>query len=502
MSASSKPHARYWPLPLALALAITACAGEDATRGDTKPQGEQWGALDFTPCALANPAGRSSIDARCTTLEVPENPAEPEGRKISLNIAWVPASNEANASTDPVFFLAGGPGQASVATYPAVAAAFSELLKTRHVMLVDQRGTGESNPLTCASEPEQDFDDASQMAAAARCRTALETRADLRFYTTGNAIADLDAVRQALGVQKINLMGVSYGTRVAQQYALNYPTHTRTVLLDSVVPNTLPLGNLWARNLEDALALQFSQCQQQPTCLEKLGNPREQLDSLLTRLRSDAPLVRYRDANTNEEKQARLTYGHVAGLTRMFAYAPQSAALLPNVIHEANQGRYDGLMALSQMLFSEMSDSMAMGMQYSVVCAEDGDSMIAREEDADTVLGNAITESLAAVCTHWPKGAVAQNFRQPLTGDIPVLAISGEYDPVTPPRYGDEAIERLGNARHLTLTGQGHNVIGAGCMPKLFAQFVQTADAKSLDASCLDTLHYTPPFTSFTGWEP
>ncbi len=499
------PRPGRFPLPrlavLAMAAALAACAADDG--GDARPAGNDWGALSFKPCALAGAASRSGVEARCTTLEVPEDPARPDGRKIALNIAWVPASNEADATTDPVFFLAGGPGQSAARTYPDLAAAFKEVRKTRHVILVDQRGTGESNPLACPMGEGEDLLASDDMGAAAlRCRDRLQERADLRFYTTGDAIRDLDSVRQALGVGKINLMGVSYGTRVAQQYALQHPQHTRTVLLDSVVPNTLPLGNLWARNLEDALALQFGRCEQQAGCREKLGVPREQLDQLLARLRSDPPLVRYRDASTNEQRETRLTPEMVAGLVRMFAYAPQAAALLPNLIHEANQGRLDALTALARMLLESMGDSMAMGMQFSVVCAEDADSMVAREEDRDTLLGNSITEGIAAACKVWPRGEMASNFRTPLGGDTPVLAISGEFDPVTPPRYGDEAIAQLANGRHLVLKGQGHNVIAAGCMPKLFAQFVERADAMGLDAACLDNLSYTPPFTSFNGWEP
>ncbi|MDO5504943.1 MAG: alpha/beta fold hydrolase [Pseudoxanthomonas suwonensis] len=492
-------------LPAALVLALAACGrGDDGGAGaEARPQGNRWGTLEFVPCALSNPAGGKGIDARCTTLEVPEDPASPDGRRIGLNIAWVPASNETDATADPLFMLAGGPGQAAVATYPQLDAAFKEVRKTRHVILVDQRGTGKSNLLDCPmDDPEQLADAANMGAMASRCRHTLQQRADLRFYTTGDAIRDLDTVRQALGVPRINLMGVSYGTRVAQQYALQHPQHTRTVLLDSVVPNTLPLGNLWARNLEDALALQFARCEGQPTCKDKLGAPREQLDALMTRLRSDPPLVRYRDAATNQQREERLTPEMVTGLVRMFAYAPHAAALLPNLIHEANRGRYDGLMALTRMLSDTISDSMAMGMQFSVICAEDGDSLVAREEDAGTLLGNSITEGIAAACRDWPRGTVAGNFRTPLSGELPVLAISGEHDPVTPPRYGDEAVAGLPNGRHLTLRGQGHNVIGAGCMPKLFAQFVERADATGLDATCLDNLTYVPPFTSFNGWEP
>ena len=498
----------FRPRPLAAAL-VLACAalagcGPSPAPASATPQGQRFGSIAFEPCSLAAPMSRTSLQAQCGWLEVAEDPARPQGRKIKLKLAWLAPDNAADATPDPVFMLAGGPGQSAVQSYPLMDPAFAEVRKRRHVILVDQRGTGGSNLLTCefADEATEDMSTDAARSAATACVAGLSKKADLRFYTTTDAVRDLDAVRQALGVDQINLMGVSYGTRVVQQYALHHPQHTRTVLLDSVVPNTLPLGNIFARNLDDALALQFGQCAKDPACRDKLGDPRQQLDALLAKLRTDPPLVRYRDASTNEQKEARLGADMVAGLVRMYAYMPAAASLLPNLIHEANQGRYEDLMALAQMLAGEMQDSMATGMQFSVICSEDAGSFTRRVGDEKTVLGQNMVDSMAAMCAAWPIGKVPADFRTPLSGDTPVLAISGEYDPVTPPRYGDEAIAKLSNARHLVLKGQGHSVIGTGCMPKLFAQFVDTADPKALDSKCLDTLGPVPPFTSFNGWNP
>ena len=489
-------------LPLAAALALAGC-GQSSAPAEA-PQGRSFGKLMFEPCSLAASDSRASLEAQCATLRVAENPARPQGRKIALKIAWLPPENEASAEPDPVFMLAGGPGQSALQSYPLADPAFAEVRKRRHVILVDQRGTGDSNLLACGSDDGQGQDASPETARAEAeaCAAELSKKADLRYYTTTDAVRDLDAVRQALGVDRINLMGVSYGTRVAQQYALRHPRHTRTVLLDSVVPNTLSLGNIFARNLDDALALQFGHCTQEPACRDRIGDPRLQLDALLAKLRSDPPLVDYRDASTNEPKQARLTADMVAGLVRMYAYMPAAAALLPNLIHEANQGRYADLMALVQWTSTQMQDMMAMGMQFSVICSEDAGSFVRREGDEDTVLGQKMVDSMAAICQVWPAGQVPADFHAPLSGDTPVLAISGEYDPVTPPRYAREAIAKAGNARQLVLKGQGHGVIGVGCMPKLFAQFVDKADPKALDAKCLDTLGHVPPFTSYNGWNP
>lgn len=465
------------------------------------------GSLQFKPCTLAAELGAQSVEAQCTTLQVPEDHAKPNGRKITLAIAWVPARGE--AEPDPMFMLAGGPGQSALESYPGIAPAFAEVRRKRHLILVDQRGTGGSHRLVCkdasgrsAVMDEEAQDLASARTFAARCALDLGKTSDLARYTTTDAIQDLDAVRAAIGAGQINLMGISYGTRVAQQYAMRYPQHARTVTIDGIVPNTLVLGNEHARNLEASLDAQFARCQKDAACVRRLGNPRARLDALMARLATDPPLVRYRDAVTGESREERLTSGHVALLARLFAYAPAAAGLLPLQLSEAAQGRHESLMSLSTLLASTLGDSIMHGMQLSVICSEDAAELKADPADAGSLLGTAMIELLQAQCSVWPQSPRPADFRKPLSGNLPVLILSGEFDPVTPPRYGEAVLKPLSNARHLVLRGQGHNVLPVGCMPKLFAQFVDGKDAKALDARCLDKLPYTPPFTGFHGWEP
>lgn len=465
------------------------------------------GSLAFTPCTLAPDFGVQTVEAQCTTLKVPENRADPKGRQVSLAIAWLPARND--GEPDPVVFIAGGPGQSALESFPGIAPAFAELRKKRSIILVDQRGTGGSNKLICkdsqgksAVVDDENYALSASKAFAARCAVTLSKSADLRFYGTGDAIQDLEAVRTAIGAPSLNLMGVSYGSRVAQQYAKRYPQHTRTITIDGIVPNTLVLGNEHARNLERSLDSQFKRCAAAPGCTEKLGDPRANLNAVMARLKASPPLVTYRDAITGESKQERLTPGHLATLARMFAYAPQAAGLLPLELNEAAQGRYEPLMALSKLLASTIGDQIMHGMQLSVICAEDAAELKADPADAGSLLGVDMITHLQAQCEAWPQGKRAGDFRAPLTGKVPALILSGEFDPVTPPRYGDDVVKGLPNGRHLVVRGQGHNVLPVGCLPKLFATFVETADARALDAKCLDTVPYAVPFTGFYGWEP
>jgi pimeloyl-ACP methyl ester carboxylesterase len=464
------------------------------------------GSLTFAPCTLTNDGSAQTVEAQCTTLRVPENRAEPDGRAIELAIAWVP-STTAQAQPDPVFMLAGGPGQGARDGYVGVASAFAQLRRNRHIILVDQRGTGGSNPLACrGADGENAFtegDETDPVAAAAFARRCLESLdADPRFYSTGEAIDDLDAVRAAIGAEQINLVGISYGTRVAQQYARRYAARTRSLVLDGLVPNSLVLGTEHAKNLEAALDAQFARCAADPVCKERFGDTRADLDALLATLRTEPPLVRHRDPVTFERREERLSAESVATVVRLFSYSPVVAAMLPMALHEAAGGDYETLAAQAAMIPMLLGGSITHGMQLSVICTEDASEFVVDPADTDSVLGTLLLDLTRAQCAVWPKGTRDPDFRKPLDTPVPTLLLSGEFDPVTPPRYGDEVARHLPNSRHLVARGIGHNVVVIGCMPRVLGEFIDDIDPKGLDAECLDELTYTAPFTGHHGWEP
>lgn len=499
-------------LAAASLLALTACQPDAGS--STAEEGKairHLGQLAFQPCTLDASFTGGNLEGQCTTFEVPENPQAPQGRKIALNIAWLPATDEGSATEDPVFFLAGGPGQAASEHAVLIDAALRDVRKQRNVVLIDQRGTGKSNPLTCESAEGQassatdieSMTDEAIRVETQRCVDELSKRADLRFYTTTNAIGDLDAVRKAIGAEKINLIGVSYGTRVAQQYAATYPQHTRTIVLDGVAPNTLVVGGEFARRFDEALERQSKACAADAACAKRYPTDlRSRLLALKQRL-AQAPMeVDYRDPATGEQKRDALTASTVTGLTHAFSYMPATMSLLPLVIDEADQGRYGPLMSLAKFMEAQVSGQMARGMQLSVICAEDADRYQPDGNDASTVMGTDLARLFFSPCAAWPKGARPATFNAPLKSDVPALLMSGELDPVTPPSYGDDVLKGLSKGRHFVLRGQGHNVIAQGCMPKLVGQFIESADAKALDGKCLESIKGTPAFTSFNGWEP
>ena len=461
------------------------------------------GSLEFTDCELAQPGTGATTRAQCATLEVPEDPAKPEGRKISLKVALA-ASRAAEPAPDPVIFFAGGPGQSATESFASIAGGFSRLRDKRHVVFMDQRGTGGSHRLACPFPDSFDAGEAPsdtvQVQMARDCLAGLD--ADASQYTTTVAAGDVEALRQALGAPQLNLYGGSYGTRMAQEYARQHPDAVRSIILDGVVPPGLVLGSEHAINLEAALKQILGQCARQTACAKAFGDPFRTLHALLDQAR-DAPMaVAMRHPVSHDARDVRLDEASVALIARLFAYAPETAALLPLLMNEASQGRPQSLLAQAALVFDSLTGQINHGMQLSVICAEDAPRMQARPEDGDLVLGDSLVSVTLNQCGAWPKGPVSKDFHQPLTTNIPTLLLSGEFDPVTPPRYGEQVLASLGKARHLVGKGQGHILLPRGCTPRLAADFVDKLDPKGLDAKCLEPLGSLPFFIDYNGAEP
>jgi pimeloyl-ACP methyl ester carboxylesterase len=335
------------------------------------------------------------------------------------------------------------------------------------------------------------------------CLIALQKRGlNPADFTTTMAVQDLDALRHALGKPKFDLVGVSYGTRVAQQFAMRHPDGVRSMVLDSIVPNQLILGQDFGRNLDAALRDDFALCTNAPACRKAFGDPWTTLLQLKKNLAKNTPEVNFRTPGDFKPKQEAMTADAMVGLVRLYAYSPLTAALLPLTLHAASAGHYGPLLAQSHFISSSLQHSLNDGMQLSVVCSEDVPWLKATPREADTLLGDTYIKQLQAQCAIWPHGAVPANFHAPLRSSVPILILEGQFDPVTPPRYGMEVLKDLGDARMLIAPGQGHNVIGAGCMPRLVKRFIEKPEPQKLDAQCLAQLKPTQPFLDYNGAAP
>jgi len=463
----------------------------------------------FQPCRLELYNRLAAYPAECATLRVPEDPARPAGRSIELAVARVAAiSRRKNA--DPLFLIAGGPGGGTQAMYPMVAAAFARIGRDRDIVLVDQRGTGRSAPLACElDEDDLTNGDPSQVPALARrCLDSLQAAGrDVRPYTTSVAVQDLERVRAALGYERINLYGVSYGTRVAQHYLRRFPQRTRSVILDGVVPPGLALGPAMALDAEAALARILARCAADDACRAAYGDPAARYRSLRARLERAPVELRVADPATGTPRTLQFGARHLGAVLRLASYADAQASLLPMALHEADaNGNYTPLAGLFLMSSEGVRDQIAFGMHNSVICSEDIPFVEERSVDrarlASTYLGTEMLEGLRAICTVWPRGPVDADLRAPLASDVPVLLLSGADDPVTPPAGAVAAMQGLARSRHLVVPGEGHGQVGVTCMDRVMAAFVRDADPKALDASCLERSRPAPFFTSPAGPPP
>jgi pimeloyl-ACP methyl ester carboxylesterase len=466
------------------------------------------GALAFSPCELTEHAAATTTAAFCAPFQAPENWDRPDGRRIDLKLALI-RSGAAAPEPDPVVLLAGGPGQAATQVWPQVAGAFAPLLGHRNVLLLDQRGTGGSHPLQCKQAPDEDDDapnaaiDFDKLRAQTRaCLDEVARDADPAQYTTSVALRDLEAVRQALGAPRLNLVGISYGTRVAQQYLRRYPDGVRSVVLDSAAPNELVLGEEFTINLDDALKARFALCTQTPSCASAFGDPYASLYRLRDALAANPPMVEFRAPRDALPQKKTFDTQMLATVVRLFAYSPDTAALLPLAIQRGLERDYAPLLGQAGLITDELSDISGSGMQLSVICAEDADLLTERPQETSLLLGGQAAKIWQTKCAVWPRGSRPADFHTPLQSDKPVLILGGEFDPVTPPRYAQAIAKGLPNSRVLIAKGQAHNVIGSGCLPRLVGRFVDKLDAQQLDAGCIADFAPAPAFTTFNGAAP
>ncbi|MDE0421032.1 MAG: alpha/beta hydrolase [Gammaproteobacteria bacterium] len=460
--------------------------------------------VELSPCDLSAKDGREEVDAECGTLAVPLDPSDPDGETIELFIALVPALAE-QPSPDPLVVIAGGPGEAATRFYVTAEAAFSRIVRQRDILLVDQRGTGRSAPLQCDSSQDDPFLTAAGVGdvidASVRCLEALEN--DPRFFTTSVAVRDLDAVREALGYEQLNLYGVSYGTRVAQHYVRRFPNRVRRVVLDSVVPPDVALGPDVALASQAALDALFERCQADDGCRRAFPGLRQRFEALLARLRAEPVEVVVDHPRTGETVDIVVDHWMLIGVVRLLVYHPQTASLLPVLIDAVEGGDYRSL-ATQSFLIAEGIEDLSMGLNNAVVCTEDVpfQGQVDLDAQAATYMGTAFIEIMTGICGHWPRGVLDDDLHKPLVSDKPVLLLSGEFDPITPPRYARQAAARLSNAVQVVGRGQGHGMLVVDCVQRLMAEFLDVDEASALDLGCVDRIRPFPIFTSRMGPGP
>ncbi len=471
-------------------------------------------------CLAGTAAGAASHDAqpvpcrvdglphevRCGRLQRPLDPSAPQGRRIELHYVVVPALAR-QARPDPVFFIAGGPGQSAIALAPHVMPLFARLNNRRDIVFVDQRGTGRSTALRCEGDDAavrplaEQADVSRQLAELRACREALAARPDLggsdalRFFTTSIAMQDLDAVRRRLGAPQINLVGVSYGTRAALDYQRQFAAHVRRSVLDGVAPPGLSLAHSLAADSMAAFDALLDACAAEAECAQRHPRLREDWASLLAGLPREVTLPHPLDGRP---ERITLTRTLLWSAVRAALYSPTVAAALPAAISQAAEGRVGGLLALGSVLSARAPGGLATGMHFSVMCTEDMAGAALANEAAAPGIEAGFARVYEEACADWPRGPLSEGFRRIAESAVPVLLLSGGLDPVTPPRHAEAAATALGLlARHVVVPQAGHGVLALPCLHEVVWRFIDAdaaTQALAVDAGCAADVPRPPAF--------
>lgn len=463
--------------PLLLLLSITAAAARTpAPAVESKPH----------PCHVPLIAE----EVQCATYPVWENRETKSGRKIGLNIVIVPAlATGAARASDPLFILAGGPGQASTETAPGYAR--NNLLRTRQdIVFIDQRGTGGSNALDC--DLYGDPPDLQKMASEQfpldsieACRTRLSKIADLGLYTTAPAMDDVDEVRQWLGYGKINIWGGSYGSLAAQVYLRRHGANVRSMVLAGVAPvdELVPIHHAWAgQRAVDAL---FTKCKADAECNSAYPHLAEEFQSIMDRVGKGVD-VEVRD-RMGHMVTVRPGVTSVAEGIRHSLYSDDGRTFPATIHRAATTGNLTPIVQSVIVLQTMFGKILSMGLELSVICAEGipyiDDKMLARET-ANTFLGDRRVKEQRAACGQWVRGAVPRDVHELVHSDVPVLLFSGARDSVTPPAFAERVAKNLSNSLSVVFPESSHGNWGV-CGDRIMAEFLERGSVKGLNLTCV-----------------
>lgn len=461
----------------ALPLLLAAGAVYAAAPGAAKP-----GAT--TPAARNCHLPGATETLRCVSLAVKLDYARPAAGSIKLHVTVAPAFRE-GTRVDPLFVLAGGPGQAGSDVLPILSTAFKRARATRDIVFIDQRGTGRSGKLDCKSKPEHERMSDDELEAELRACIAA-TKADYAAYTTANAARDLEQVRRALGYGQVNVWGGSYGTRLAQAYARAFPASVRSLVLDGVAApeQVIPAG---ARDGQAALEALFAQCARDAACNKAFPTLRADFDALAAKLAAGPLRLNLPDPRTAAQVSVDLTSGRFLGTVHNILYAPADARRLPFLIHSASQGRWAPFLARHNLASDfGQEGNMAILLHLAVVCAEDMPRFTPElmKQDAGQ-LTKPLAEQLPAMCKAMNVPAVP--YVAPTRIEAPALLLSGALDPVTPPHRAASAARHMAHAQQAVVANAGHGVSQLGCAPRLLREFLDRPQDK-LDTSCLNAI--------------
>ena len=462
----------------------------------TAPKIAQPDQIELKPCQFSN--HKSAL--LCGKYTVYENRTAMSGRMISLNVLVAPA-NTNTPQPDPIFFLAGGPGQGQARMASAGEdRLMRSLRRERDLVFVDQRGTGDSHSLQCNLSAQRNaaqsyFAELFLPELVPACRDILAEKADLRYYTTPLAVDDLDDIRAALQYEKINLYGVSYGTVTALEYLRRYPQRIRSLTLTGVSTPAAKLPLQFAQGTERAMMRLLHDCSADPGCNAAYGNFRKDFDAVLAKLAGGPVVFDYHNPRSKVAEPVSLSRNVFIEQLRLMLYNHESMRLTPLMIHSAARGDWSVFASIKSQSSRNTAFTATAGVYFTITCSESVPYITEAEialHTAGTILGDYQTRRHQRVCEQWPRAEVPDNYFEPVKSMLPVLMLSGDIDPTTPMELASEAARHLVNGRQIILRNTAHGY-GSDCAQSLIIEFIAQGSAKELDASCAARLR-RPPF--------
>jgi pimeloyl-ACP methyl ester carboxylesterase len=447
------------------------------------------------PCRIEN----LDEEVLCGKHSVWENREARSGRRIDLHLVVLPARSPSPVP-DPLFYLPGGPGEASIEVAPFFAQAFSGLRRDRDLVFIDPRGTGRSGALACTfpgseDDPQGYLREMFPLEPIRACAAELGKRADLRQYTNIQVLDDLDEIRAWLGYERINLYGGSYGTRAAVVYLKRHPEHVRSLVLDALVPLDFRSPSNYARSAQTALDRLFDDCAVEEACRAAFPNLRSEFRTVLERLDRAPGKATVKHPKTGEPVELSIPRTAFTTTLRSMQYSPWGYVQIPLTVHKAFEGDYGPIVRAA---LQRGGPADWMGGFLSITCAEDLarlDPAEAKRTSAGTYLGEDRVRQQRAACAAWPTARMPEDFWKLPESPVPVLVLSGWMDPVTPPEGAQETLAHLPNHAHVMIRDAAHGTDGLNDFPCTFdiiTQFVESGSPIGLDTSCASRMKRQP----------
>lgn len=452
--------------------------------------------LERERCTFKPPRGNR---VECFVLIVPENREQPEGRDVRLRVAVLKARHTANA--EPLFYLSGGPGDAPlVATSPGADALLeggwwnetAVIRRRRDVVILSQRGARGTTPnLDCFDPRTSDPARARRRAVTVqqerdileRCRVNLDRRRiDLAMYSTPALADDVADLAGAMSRSRINLYGVSYGTRWALEVMRRHPRLVRAAVLDGAYPPQVNGEQNEPEIVRRAFEQLYADCTADPLCRQRHPNLRRAVEGAIEAAEREpvALTLRLEDGRHSLELD-----GSRFLMVLLQMMREGEAALIPEAVAAARRGEVRLLQTFADDLESndggllEENAQQFDGLYNSIECRETwarvDQAARRRAIEGSGVYGfNARTSKSPAVCPLWRVPAAPTSERQPVKSAVPTLLLSGTFDWLTPPAWGREAARRLSSSRHVVFRALGHGVVVQDrCAARLRDTFIE-----------------------------